>query len=251
MKIKILSDLHMEFWNDGDAIHSLNSPHIDTVLIIAGDLHVGKESMVALTKLRNCYRAIVYVPGNHEYYGNDFETLSREFSAFNSNNVHILNPGTVTIGNTHFIGATLWSDLAKGDIAAMDAARDNMNDFYMIKYRDRRLSTFQYRRLHYYDLEYLESTLPGYPAERTIVVTHHMPSYHCVHADYEGSPLNPAFTSDLDWLIEREKPRIWVHGHTHSSLDIIIGETSVICNPFGYRSGGLNQKFEPELMVEV
>ncbi len=251
MKIKVLSDLHMEFWRKEYVLPSLYRSQDDTVLVIAGDLHVGRETMAALGNLKDYYRAIVYVPGNHEYYGHDLEILSQEFSNINRDRIYILKPGSVTIENIHFIGATLWTDLAKGNIAAMDTARDNMSDFYLITSRGKRLSTLRYRELHKNDLEYLESTLPSYSRDRTIVVTHHMPSYRCIHENYAGNPLNPAFASDLDWLIKKYKPIMWVHGHTHSSLGFTIGETKIICNPFGYWENGLNPEFESSMVFDV
>ena len=55
---------------------------------------------------------IVYVLGNHEFYGTEIEDararLTDECAAVG---IHLLDPGMVRIEGTRFIGATLWTDL--------------------------------------------------------------------------------------------------------------------------------------------
>jgi hypothetical protein len=43
----------------------------------------------------------------------------------------------------------------------------------------------------------------------------------------------PCFASDLDHLV-RAPVALWVHGHTHESLDYTVNGTRVFCNPRGY-----------------
>jgi hypothetical protein len=31
-----------------------------------------------------------------------------------------------------------------------------------------------------------------------------------------------------------KRPRLWVHGHTHTTCDYELGSTRVACNPYGY-----------------
>jgi hypothetical protein len=68
---------------------------------------------------------------------------------------------------------------------------------------------------------------------------------------YVNDPLNPAFASRLEGLIERYQPAGWIHGHTHDPCDYELFRTRVVCNPRGYpgehRQGGL----KPELTVVV
>jgi hypothetical protein len=45
--------------------------------------------------------------------------------------------------------------------------------------------------------------------------------------------LNPFFVCDLTELILERRPRPWLHGHSHASTRAQIGETTVLCNPFG------------------
>ncbi|MCZ8101045.1 MAG: metallophosphoesterase, partial [Burkholderiales bacterium] len=89
-------------------------------------------------------------------------------------------------------------------------------------------------------------------AGRRVVVTHHLPSWHSVSPAYVAAPSNPAFASDLDALVPRAD--LWIHGHTHSSHDYLLGGCRVVCNPRGYpmRAGGFeNPRFDPVRIVTV
>lgn len=83
-----------------------------------------------------------------------------------------------------------------------------------------------------------------------IVITHHAPSPRCIRPWFESSRLNPGFASDLDAVIARYQPLLWVHGHMHDRVDVRLGETRVVCNPGGYnRVEG--QEFDPAFVVEI
>ena len=84
-----------------------------------------------------------------------------------------------------------------------------------------------------------------------IVVTHHLPSQRCVAPRFVGHPLNPFFVCDLTNLIVERQPRLWLHGHSHGSMRVQIGETTVLCNPFGYAVEAPNHEFVDRLVVEV
>ena len=87
----------------------------------------------------------------------------------------------------------------------------------------------------------------------TVVVTHHAPSPHSIHPRFAGSPINAAFVSDAQALVEGSGARLWVHGHTHDSFDYRLHSTRVLCNPRGYAKDGQveNARFNPHLVVEV
>jgi hypothetical protein len=64
-----------------------------------------------------------------------------------------------------------------------------------------------------------------------------------------GNPLNPFFVCDLERLIRERRPKLWIHGHTPSSLNYRIGATNVVCNPFGYAGMEQNSAFDDKLVV--
>jgi Icc-related predicted phosphoesterase len=83
------------------------------------------------------------------------------------------------------------------------------------------------------------------------VVTHHLPTYRSVAPRFKSSPLNAFFVSDLEELIEERRPRLWMHGHTHTSVDQRVGSTRFLCNPFGYVGWELNAAFNEGMFVEL
>ena len=90
-------------------------------------------------------------------------------------------------------------------------------------------------------------------AEATVVVTHHGPSSQSVAPMYSGSPLNPCFSSELPPGFFAV-PALWIHGHTHASLDYRHHRTRVVANPRGYISwkGEVeNRAFNPELVLTL
>ena len=68
----------------------------------------------------------------------------------------------------------------------------------------------------------------------TVVITHHLPTEQSVDAHFVESEWNRFFVCDMSRVILERKPRLWLHGHTHCSLDYRYEQTRVICNPFGY-----------------
>jgi Icc-related predicted phosphoesterase len=66
-----------------------------------------------------------------------------------------------------------------------------------------------------------------------------------------NDPLKPAFASTLEDVIERYRPELWIHGHTHVPCDYEIFGTRVICNPRGYPGESPARGFLPQLVVEL
>ena len=55
---------------------------------------------------------ILYVPGNHEFYGSEIDLARRALAhQCRRHQVTLLDPGAVTIDDIRFIGATLWTGL--------------------------------------------------------------------------------------------------------------------------------------------
>jgi len=73
---------------------------------------------------------------------------------------------------------------------------------------------------------------------KTVVVTHHMPSFDAVALQYTTDPatrmLNHAFASNLNDFIKLHQPAMWFFGHTHVKYNGTIGKTILHCNPLGY-----------------
>jgi Icc-related predicted phosphoesterase len=94
-----------------------------------------------------------------------------------------------------------------------------------------------------------EELSKGDPA-RTIIITHHAPSHSSEAPYHKNSPLNAAFTSDLDSLIEQSGVPLWIHGHTHYNVDYKIGSTRILSNQRGYPDETC-KGFDPKMVVEL
>ena len=133
MKIRVLSDLHLEFagWRP--------PPCDEDVVVLAGDIHEGRAGIAWARKYFRD-RPIVYVPGNHEYYGRDLDELRNGLrESGRTHNVHVLDGDEVTIGGVRFLGATLWTDFELDGSdprtveRAMHRCQEGMADFQIIR----------------------------------------------------------------------------------------------------------------------
>ncbi|MHB8814215.1 MAG: metallophosphoesterase [Steroidobacteraceae bacterium] len=251
MKIRVLSDLHLEFqdWNPPDA-------EADAV-VLAGDIHSGARG-VEWARRQFPVLPILYVPGNHEFYGRDIqETLSELQKAGRRFRVDVLHGRGVVIDGVRFLGATLWTDFAlhgadpRSVARAMNDAKRGMGDFSVIRHGARGSFRPEHARaMHLEQVCWIRERLADEFAGPTILVTHHLPHPRSIHRKYWGSTLNPAFASDLSHLV-RSPLAAWIHGHTHDSCDYVEQGTRVICNPRGYAPFELNAAFDPILTIEI
>lgn len=218
MKIGVISDLHLEFseWKF--------TPDPDVFYIVAGDIHPYPEVRQQFLDLFDPSK-VFYVMGNHDYYGSTFpEPEDDQFS--------------IEVDGLKIAGATLWTDMNPVEFLS---ARQGMMDYRQIS----GITHQTYKDKFESDLAFLKAS------NADIIVTHHLPSYLSVSEKYKGSPLNPAFASDLDLEILEMKPKLWVHGHTHGRFDYYIGGTRILCNPRGYpNENPWWRTYEPQI-VEI
>jgi predicted phosphodiesterase len=251
VKIRVLSDLHLEFQHWAP-------PKVDAdVVVLAGDIHVGNRGVEWACRHFALSR-VVYVPGNHEFYGEHMQNLRRDLLREGGDSgVDVLDGHDLVIGGVRFLGATLWTDFALHgtDVGSIDRAMADadygMNDFRLIRYGER--GSFlpkDARAIHLAQVRWLRIKLAEEFLGPTIVVTHHLPHRDSIHPRYKGSELNPSFASDLSDLMG-PSVSLWIHGHTHESFDYVVNGTRVVCNPRGYAPMELNPVFDPGLTADV
>jgi Icc-related predicted phosphoesterase len=94
--------------------------------------------------------------------------------------------------------------------------------------------------------------LPGVPGEglstvrnlKTIVVTHHLPTFLNYPEKYRDSELNTAFATELFDLIEPSNVDYWIFGHSHEVVpEFKIGKTTLTTNQLGYVEYGEHLSF--------
>ncbi len=251
MKILVLSDLHLEFAN-------LPPPASDVdVVILAGDIWK-KDQGIYWARGTWPHTEIVYVAGNHEFYGGERNAVLNSLrSAAEDTGVHFLDNDEIVINDVRFLGATLWTDFnlfgAELQDKAMNAGKHGLNDFRMIVESGDTFSPNDAIALCNKSADWLKEKLITADdiSSKTVVVTHHLPCMQSVSERYKNDILSACFASNLDELLGYSK--LWIHGHTHDSFDYIANGTRVICNPRGYVYKGIqeNLRFNSTLIVEI
>lgn len=258
MKIRILSDLHLE-WGDR-FIPAIDEDESSSVLVLAGDIcEFDKDTTLIqfLTSMSNRFMFVVYVPGNHEYYNGNITTSFEKFheKIKHINNLHILNNTFVTINDINFIGTTLWTSLDNGNPLAVLNAQQYMRDYTKIRkgIEYHGLRAIDTMGMHMRAVDFLHRTLGNeLKGKQNVVITHHAPTHLSVHERYRGDILNMAYYSDLSGMMAQHDPIIWIHGHMHNSFDYTVYNTRVICNPKGYPlSSGSVTKYENETFNDL
>ena len=281
MKLHILFDLHLEF-----APHLADPYAIQTadVVVLAGDVHTGTQG-IAWARQSFPSKHIVYVAGNHEFYGYQWDQLLDQLrDEARAHCVHFLENDAITIEGVRFLGATLWTDFdyfGRGKRhASMLAAEMGINDFRRISAEPihplevarilgisdelkpvglpRKLSAVHTLERHQASMAWLKRELPQGERDKTVVITHHYP-----HAN----SCAPVFTDDLTTAVFGSHveadvllgAKLWIHGHTHGSCNYRVRDADrsvqVVCNPRGYPARWPQGEFENKLfnpnLIEV
>lgn len=262
MRLLVISDLHLEF---GPFEFRSPPPDFD-VAVFAGD--IGKPVTAAIEWMQSERkrglkdRPVIYVPGNHEFYGSEMKSaLADGRAAAQWADVNLLARDSVVVNGVRFIGSILWTDyrlLAKPKISMIVAGQE-LNDHRLIRYREdnghySRFMPWHAAAEHRLDLAFIRGELATHHCGPTVVVTHHAPHPGSVQPRHLGSSLSPAFASDLSALIEEYQPELWIHGHDHGSHDYSVGKTRVFANQAGYpdlHRGRENRGFDPRCVIEI
>lgn len=290
MRIRLLSDLHLETgpftWEDQG----------EDVVVLAGDIG---EGITGIQWAKTIPKPVIYVAGNHEHYGQDiYDNIKAMRACAKGSNVHFLENGEVHLtvnGETvRFLGCAFWTDygskhcehksVAFGDYAnpvhaLMEHAAGIMNDFAHIsakkwwnKRNEKRFTKIfylnhltQFNPIVAFDMNaksrvWLTEKLAEKCDHKTVVVTHHAPSYQSLieakmidkrlleHPEFwrpsrrteGGLHRIAAYASDAEDLFPGVD--LWLHGHTHSRIRYSKKGTLVSCNPRGYHIKPLTKK---------
>ncbi len=253
-----MSDLHVD--GKGRDFDLPETPAGADVLVIAGDIADGFThgcNWLARQRERGVEIPILWVPGNHDFYAciNPHAALDAAIADCAMMGVTVLARGeTLEIAGVRLVGATLWTDFEIAgsdpiDIATAQVwAKHAMPDYRSIDVGMRRLHPRDTLAWHRDHRATLGRCLAKDFAGPTVVVTHHAPHRLSLDDPAFPDPSDGSFASDLGELMDRYRPKLWVHGHLHWRRDYVVGDTRVVCNPRGHaREHG----FDPRFVVEV
>jgi Icc-related predicted phosphoesterase len=253
MKLRILSDVHNEF-----GILNIKNVNCDAV-ILAGDTDIGfKGAEWGVETLGES--PVLYITGNHEYYGRKIPKIDRILEEMSSRSRLIFfNNSEAVLNGVRFLGCTLWSDFNlfgkdKYRIAVYEAL-NRMTDYRRIRLGERD----NYRKIrpedtivmHRNSVSFLEKHLKKHFNGPTVVITHHLPSPQSLDNQDLDDLIWAAYCTNLEWMIQEFQPELWVHGHRHRKSDYYIGKTRILCNPRGYAGTSEVLTFDPDLVVEI
>lgn len=258
MKIHLISDIH----NEMDIVKT-PMPEDTDVVVLAGDIHTG---ILGVEWAQNNFGTdvpIVYICGNHEFYYHELSVVEEIAEAAEGTNVRFLNNSSTVIDGVRFVGSTLWTSFNDWkDQVKINFFHENMNDYEYIKatwffddeqgrmaeaqkfdlvlteklfvennFRLRPVMTYL---LHQESMRYLGKAIEEPFDGKTVVVTHHAPSYKSV--GYYKEAYEDAYATSLDYFIHSHKKAIevWFHGHLHKPVSYFIDGVPIVSNPRDY-----------------
>ena len=264
MKIQLLSDLHLEA-----NPHAQFSPAPDAdLLVLAGDIGSyqdrtqgpplaepdwGLQRFSPLRQYAGWPVPVLFVPGNHEYDGRDWDETHRALRATCERLGLIwLEREVWTHGRVRFVGTTLWSDYD----ALPQHPRDKLYraaNFHLQKMATQRHGAlFDAAAMRELALEcqaWLRDALSQPFDGTTVAVTHFAPTLHSADPRYGLTPGTAAFCNALDGLLPLAD--VWMHGHLHCPQDQRVGRCRIVANPLGYASKGEQAAFQATRCVSV
>lgn len=239
MKIQIISDLHLEFLSLSQVEKIIaNIQSVGDILVLAGDIgHPDDSSYVYfLEQMNNMFSKIFLITGNHEYYGGNIQNTNIKIQelCLPLKNISFLSSSYEDYLGFRWIGTTLWSHI--------EPTAHIINDIRKI----RQLSIKNYNELHQESVNFINNILEENMNIPSIIITHHLPSYKLINPRYQTkthNKYNQWFASNLDELIEKYKPSLWIYGHTHDFSHSELYQTQMVCNPLGYEDENTNTNF--------
>ena len=277
MRIQLLSDLHLERYPD---FMPSGAPAVD-VLVLAGDIGSyqagsmlpGDDFGLGRFSPRNPnapWRRVLYVPGNHEFDGLDFDaTYARLRATCDALAIDWLERDTVVLQGVRFVGTTLWSDFEAFAKAERDPARRlkalekayRAANFYLRKNTCLRggkpMLAQELREMALECQQWLIQALNRPFEGPTVTVTHFAPTLHSADPRYGKKPGTAGFCNALDELLPLSQ--VWMHGHLHCPNDFVVSgqyqerdfSCRVVANPRGYFSKGEQATFHERFVVSV
>lgn len=269
MKIQLLSDLHLE-----SHPHFVPQPAPGAdLLVLAGDIGSYQKGslltdpdfgLARFSPLFGWPTPVLFLPGNHEYDGLDFdETHARLRATCERLGMIWLERQVLQIAGVRFVGTTLWTDFdafaPAGDdpgatLTSLLRGRDKAfraANYYLRKNSSLRagepMLAQQLREQGLVCQQWLRDALALDFDGPTVVVTHFAPSLRSADPRYGLTPGTAGFCNNLDDLLTRAD--LWLHGHLHAPSDYVHRGCRVVANPLGYAGKDEQAAFQPNSAI--
>lgn len=243
MKVRIMSDLHLEFHDD----FYVEIPEGD-VLILAGDVCIAAEVDNYIPFFEQCvakYNKVFYVMGNHEHYNGNYATTESSLRAKLPAGITLLQNQSEYYNGVHFVGATMWTNFNL-NVESINRARACMNDYHLVDGFTPELAIQENMDTR----KWFEQCVPMLRFAPVFMITHHAPSQSSLHGRYKQSA--DAYANRMeDFIKKNSNIQYWAHGHIHHNNDYMVEQCRIISNPKGYHKCEENPDFGLEIQVEI
>jgi len=209
------------------------------VLVLAGDICKYNDNEIIFSEFlkwaKQKYQHVIFVAGNHEYYGCDKNMLAVDQSLeklAEETKTIFLNRSSVIIEGKQYLGCTLWSLIDR-------SLESSFGDFYCNVFSN----YFQYQRAFWRDFNWLDEELkkplPEGVNER-IIITHHLPTRALINERHNSPTLNTGFYTEILHELNLAHVSTWICGHTHETKKYISSSFATgrpityLVNPVGY-----------------
>ena len=253
MFIQYASDLHLESSRNYRFVISGGIEPKGDCLVLAGDV----APLQGLEQYREfwdwCssnFKTTIFVPGNHDYYGDwpDTSIFEGSLNFKIRDNVICVSNSVVRIGSTDFIASTLWSKI--DPMYELDIIT-TLLDFKEIRIDGRPMTATDFNRTYDKSIQFIKSSVEKSDAEHIIVATHHVPSFSVCSEKHKGSALTTGFISEQgNWIIN-SRIDAWIYGHSHTSIESEIWSTKILSNQLGYMKIRESTGFQSAKLFEV
>lgn len=261
MKIQYASDLHLEFQENQNFLKQNPIKPMGDILILAGDIvpfGLMDKHNDFFKYVSDHFKTTYWIPGNHEYYYYDLATKCGTFNESIKSNVFLVNNMAFIHEDVKLVFSTLWSKISSENEWNIERS---VSDFHAIKYNKNRFSAPVFNQLHADSLAFIESKIhrkefvttsvkDQQNFGKTLVVTHHVPTFLNYPEQYRQSSINQAFAVELFDLIDTSKVNAWIYGHHHANIPSFkIGNTEMLTNQLGYVKYGEHSLYSSEKIL--
>lgn len=271
IKFQYVSDLHLEHYTNLDNINFKKLNDCDNLFLL-GDIGYAYTDIYHdfIKYCSETWKNVFVIYGNHEYQCR--QNIIKTMTEINNEtlkfpkNVYFLNNESIFINKNDktvkkildindgindyikIIGSILWSDISESIV-------DKINDYkyiYILKNPYKHLTPDDVRNMFQENKTYIIKELESSNID-TILLTHHGVNELC-NGKYRGNFMQSGYTTNITELIQFKHLLVCINGHTHSSVNTFIPDTSIklLSNCYGYK--GENQyivKYNPDAFIEI
>ncbi|MFZ4726997.1 MAG: metallophosphoesterase, partial [Paludibacter sp.] len=208
MRIQYCSDLHLELSQNSKYFETTPLSVAGDILILAGDivpLHDEYLTNPFFSYVSSHYKQVYWIPGNHEFYHKNISDYSTSYNIRIFENINIVNNIELQYAGIRFIFSTLWSKITLGNEKNIER---NVSDFEFISRNNKKFNAATFNKLHDESLGFIKHSLNS-KWDKTVVVTHHLPSVLCNSDVHNASSINEAFCVDLTGYIKECNANFW------------------------------------------